>query len=447
MPPPRAFLAAAALLLATGALADTGRPKTGDFKDRDEAYNSAKELERLDSTSKNALFEDWKKSYGRSYNNGTAEGKARYAAFMASMDEMVRWNQQADVTSFKGLNRFSDLTFDDFKGKYLMGGGRGGFNMTRIKGAARARRNLLSAPGARKLLQGAVPDAWDWRAQGKVPPPRDQGSCGSCWAFAAVGALEIKAQIDGALASPDVSEQQVVSCTKYPTYSSSGCNGGYSDEALDYISRLFVTTEGAMPYTSGNTGATGSCTISATSKPPSGSIKVSPTPGYYSLAPDPNTIMSALANVGPVVTYFYVQSSFYSYTSGIYQASSCATDSINHAMVIVGYNKTAGIGSPNSYWIIRNSWGAWGDGNSGYIKVQMTNDNVGACAMYSGLYSLSPSAQSVSLASAPRPLPSTACPFAAAAISPRTIPSTLALASSALALASSAQPWVPTATL
>lgn len=70
----------------------------------------------------------------------------------------------------QGLNRFSDCTFQDFKNKYLMGGGRGGFttNMTRIQGAASVRRNLLSAPGARRLLQGAVPDAWDRRAQGKV---------------------------------------------------------------------------------------------------------------------------------------------------------------------------------------------------------------------------------------------------------------------------------------
>jgi C1A family cysteine protease len=73
--------------------------------------------------------------------------------------------------------------------------------------------------------------------------------------------------------------------------------------------------------------------------------------------------------------------SFLSYSSGIYLASYCNATSINHAMVIVGYDVMAGLNSLNSYWIIRNSWSkGWGE--SGYIRVQMTNDDVGACGMY-----------------------------------------------------------------
>ena len=77
------------------------------------------------------------------------------------------------------------------------------------RGAAAPKAAALPKPG-RKLAQ-TPPAAWDWRALGKVPAARNQGSCGSCWAFAAVAALESKALIDGTTFSGDLSEQQMVS--------------------------------------------------------------------------------------------------------------------------------------------------------------------------------------------------------------------------------------------
>lgn len=171
---------------------------------------------------------------------------------------------------------------------------------------------------------------------------------------------------------------------------------GYSDEVLRYASKMFATAEKAYPYTSGNTGVATSCKVASTATAPTGSLKLS---GFSYVASNPGAIMAAL-QTGPVVTYFNVkarkrvgglglggwvtgrrrlhvigegsscqpgcshmlippsppcpnmlQSSFYGYTSGIYAASSCTTETINHAMIIVGYNKTAGVGSADSYWI------------------------------------------------------------------------------------------------
>ena len=110
---------------------------------------------------------------------------------------------------------------------------------------------------------------------------------------------------------------------------------------------------GRVPYKA-LTGAT--CGAPVGSVAPAGAITVAPQPGYATVAANPTAIMNAVSSTGPVVVYFNVQNSFYGYAGGIYQASSCTTETINHAMLLVGYNATAGVGSPDSYWIIRNSW-------------------------------------------------------------------------------------------
>lgn len=121
-----------------------------------------------------------------------------------------------------------------------------------------------------------------------------------------------------------------------------------------YVSNSrFATSEAAYPYQA-VTGTT--CRTPTGSTAPAGAITVAPQPGYATVASNPTAIMAAVSSTGPLVIYFNVQSSFYGYAGGIYQASQCTTETINHAMVVVGYNATAGVGSPDSYWIIRNSW-------------------------------------------------------------------------------------------
>lgn len=91
--------------------------------------------------------------------------------------------------------------------------------------------------------------------------------------------------------------------------------------------------------------------------------------------------LQAVFTLGPVVILFDASQAFYAYSSGIFPATACSTTgSYNHAMTIVGYNASAGVGSPDSYWIIRNSWGSWGE--AGYARVQMTTSTFGPCSMY-----------------------------------------------------------------
>jgi cathepsin L len=93
----------------------------------------------------------------------------------------------------------------------------------------------------------------DWRLRGKTTPVKDQGQCGSCWAFAAVSSIEsallITEKNNSASCSIDLSEQQLVDCIKAaPGYSSLGCDGGFSDDAMNYATVSFLATEDISPY-------------------------------------------------------------------------------------------------------------------------------------------------------------------------------------------------------
>jgi C1A family cysteine protease len=172
-----------------------------------------------------ALFDDWKKETGKSYASKGKE-EAAFKTWSANLAAAVEQNTAAGVRAFKGLNAFSDLSFAEFKAQYLMPDSNPTALLARTASAPK-----FSGPSAahRKLAQSTAPLAFDWRALGKVPPPRDQGGCGSCWSFAAIAAMESKALIDGTSTGPNLSEQQMVDCVNGNTgYYSQGCNGGYS---------------------------------------------------------------------------------------------------------------------------------------------------------------------------------------------------------------------------
>ena len=166
----------------------------------------------------------------------------RFAAFSANLRAAEAHNARPGVAFSRGINKFSDLTFDEFKATVLMVE-RSPAELPRLlagaprwEGPEEEEEEQESGPSRRLLRQRsptatAVPAAFDWRQKGKVPAVRDQGGCGSCWAFAAVGAIEIRARIDGVASSPDASEQQMVDCvTQAAGYWSMGCDGGYIRE-------------------------------------------------------------------------------------------------------------------------------------------------------------------------------------------------------------------------
>ena len=197
-------------------------------------------------------------------------------------------------------------------------------------------------------------DIFDWRELGGVTSAKNQGSCGSCWAFAAVGQLEAHTLIYD-LRYEDLSEQQSIDCNDY----GAGCSGGWEFASYDIFMDYGAVGEACYPYTASD----GPVCKESLCEP------LSRISGYVSVSNSVSAIKTALAT-GPVATSMTVVDDFYDYQSGCFNASTTAP--LNHAVLIVGWNdmQCGGEGA----WIIKNSWGAgWGMDGFCYIKYGAAN--------------------------------------------------------------------------
>jgi len=211
-----------------------------------------------------------------------------------------------------------------------------------------------------------APASVDWRQHGAVTPVKNQGSCGSCWAFSSTGAMEGAHKIaTGSLVS--LSEQQLVDCSK----KNYGCNGGLQELAFDYCKTSPLELESSYPYT----GRDGSCKFDKTKS----KVKIN---SWSKVTPKSASAMKeALAKAPLAVSIEADKSVFQSYKSGVFKSTSCGTN-LDHAVLAVGY-ETSG----DAHWIIKNSWGT-GWGESGYIRIGIQESGPGYCGvMEEPLYS------------------------------------------------------------
>jgi len=198
------------------------------------------------------------------------------------------------------------------------------------------------------------PDLLDHREAGLVTDVKNQGHCGSCWAFSATGGIEgVWAQKVGELLS--VSEQQLVDCAK------GSCSGGNMGNAWDKA-KDGIMSEEDYPYEHKD----GECRYNS-------SQAVASVTGHESVAHNEEDLERALFQVGyPISIAVHSGNSFHHYKQGVYNDPECAEGKLNHAVLLVGYNKTA----PEPYWIVKNSWGkSWGQ--DGYIHMKMGENNCG----------------------------------------------------------------------
>ena len=213
----------------------------------------------------------------------------------------------------------------------------------------------------------AAPSSYDWRNYNRVTAVKDQGSCGSCWAFSAIGNIEgLYASVKGVL--KNFSEQQLVDCDT----SDSGCNGGLMEYAFNFLKNYgCLNFAEDYPYK----GAKGTCRTD-TSK--CADIKVT---GYKKLGSSSSTwspvdedeIKEFLYENGPLAIALNADP-LQTYSSGILDLTStkCPISGINHAVLLVGYGTSSGM----DYWIIKNSWGrSWGE--SGYFRIRRGNGTCG----------------------------------------------------------------------
>eukprot|EP00644_Phytophthora_capsici_P012677 jgi/Phyca11/7941/fgenesh1_pm.PHYCAscaffold_23_\ len=188
----------------------------------------------------------------------------------------------------------------------------------------------------------------DWTTSGCVVPVKNQGQCGSCWAFAAVAALESAICLSGQPLTP-LSEQQVVDCDE----SSYACEGGFPGDALTFIQQSGgVCTEEAYPYVSGDTGDRTTCQSSCTRE----AVTIRK---VVSVPKSDAGLVQAISGRPVAVGVAAGNPTWKQYKGGV--VSSCTTSTLDHAVLAVGFS--------SSYFKIKNSWGTqWGE--DGYIRLK-----------------------------------------------------------------------------
>jgi cathepsin L len=209
-----------------------------------------------------------------------------------------------------------------------------------------------------------IPEALDWREHGFINPIKNQGQCGSCWAFSAILSIEgIYAKNKGTLYV--LSEQNLVDCDK----TSYGCRGGLMDNAYQSVIKDqggFFNLESDYPYT----GKDGNCHFYADK----GYAQIK---ADYQVKPDEDSLKIAAATLGPIAIAIDASHiSFQLYRKGIYDPLICSSKNLDHAVGLVGYGTDG-----KDFWLVRNSWGT-GWGEKGYIRmVRNKNNRCGVATM------------------------------------------------------------------
>uniref|UniRef100_T1IY06 Cathepsin L n=1 Tax=Strigamia maritima TaxID=126957 RepID=T1IY06_STRMM len=292
----------------------------------------------------------FKAMYNKTYSE--AEEDFRQKIFMENKLKVIQNNKlySLGIKSYAlAINEFADLLPHEFSSVML--------------GLSKPYKNANNMKDSSTYLSPAnvvLPKSVDWRKKGYVTPVKNQGQCGSCWAFSTTGSLEGQHfRKTGALVS--LSEQNLVDCSS--KYDNHGCNGGLMDNAFQYIkANGGIDTEDSYKYEAQD----GPCRFkkSSVGATVSGFVDVS--------EGDENALAEAVATVGPVsVAIDASHPNFQLYSHGVYFEPECSSKELDHGVLVVGFGTDK---KQNDFWLVKNSWGdSWGE--QGYIKMARNRDN------------------------------------------------------------------------
>lgn len=266
-------------------------------------------------------------------------------AFKSNVDKVKTHNSKNSSYKLTYTGAFAALSEDEFVAQYT---GLGDISLAH-----------QDVPNFGETDESPLADSVDWVQKGAVNPIKNQGSCGSCWAFSTVGTLESAFKISaGTLHS--LAEQQLVDCDK----ADGGCGGGWPHSAYDnYYTGAGVCSEDSYKYTAKD----GSCRASScTVALPSGTVT-----GHHNVPQTSSGLKSAIASQPISVTVNAGQLQLYA--NGVVTGD--CSGQINHAVMAVGYGMDG-----QSYFNIRNSWGtSWGE--AGYIRLAQSGGSQGTACL------------------------------------------------------------------
>jgi cathepsin L len=284
-------------------------------------------------------FEAYVAEFGKTH--GASEAAERRARFEEQLKKVNKHNEEylaGRHTWYAAVNEYSD--WHEHELATLRSG---------IAGRSHGYRTLQSS-------RGANPSRVDWREQNVVTPVKNQGGCGSCWAFSAIEVVESHYAIAAKLDSPVLlAPQAYVNCVQNPNKcgGSGGCQGATMELAFNLTAEVGVPLETDLPYK----GANAECSDYKAAVKGTGYVKLPEN--------DAQALETALATVGPVSVT--VSANWVMYGGGVYEGgcgdSGCT---LNHGVVAVGYDQ--------DYWLVRNSWGT-GWGEKGYIRLTRKFDS------------------------------------------------------------------------
>jgi len=297
-----------------------------------------------DVSEQQTRFNAWASSFNKVYQT-PEESAYRFQVYQDNAKFVEE--HDAEARGFEvALNEFADLTNAEFRAMY------NGLNISKVPGEM----------WEQSTLRGDAPATVDWRNHGAVTGVKNQGQCGSCWAFSTTGSTEGAHFIKNhRLVS--LSEQNLVDCSG--RFGNMGCNGGLMDSAFKYIiANHGVDTEASYPYHASQ----GTCKFNP--------ANVGATLTSYRDCPSGSEthLQEFVADAPTSVAIDASHRSFQLYSRGVYNEPACSSSQLDHGVLAVGYGKEGNA----DYWIVKNSWGA-GWGMSGYIL--MSRDKRNQCGI------------------------------------------------------------------
>jgi C1A family cysteine protease len=284
-------------------------------------------------------FVNFVQKYNKQYDS--EEFGKRYSIFKDNVKRISELNTQQTTATF-GINKFADLTPAEFSKMY--------------KGYKKTNATVPTGVFAPMGIPQQAPSSWDWRTKGVVSAVKDQGQCGSCWAFSATEGVESAWAMAGH-PMDILAPQQIVDCDTQD----SGCDGGDLPTAFAYVHKEGLEGESDYPYK----GVDESCHYDAKDV----EVHISGF-AYATTSRSEPAMLTASYSHGPL-SICVDASSWQTYSGGIV-TKNCGTD-LDHCVQIVGWATST---NNVDYWIIRNSWGTdWGI--SGYIYVERNKDLCG----------------------------------------------------------------------